>query len=429
MATLEDYTAALRMRDVVKSLAASAVDEKVGKTEYATVQSVNYFTRKCTVQYANGKTAVVNMGSKWPAAVGQTVRLGGTRGDRFVDDVMGAVAVPPNSYFKSRDDVDNGAQMQWDGAGTWRSWQATVFQNYMTFQTVDNTGAVVTSGLKLRDDGAVIVDADSKRDSTSGTSANAPPYSLVFGGSTSSGEIIRSNRITGASNDSVDNKWGLDFITAYTVRFRIYNNGSFFFHVGGTFASGADYNAGNPWWRTCGASGNRGIVIQGAAGMSQKHLDVLNSSGTSIAYVNSSGNVAGTGAYTALSDMSAKTDISYAAKSGALEIVKKLKPARFAYKETPEERHLGFVAQDVQDLIPEAVVEWDDSVSDEEIAEIEKRYEERGEEVYAKMLASLKRKKASAQTKKLGLRMDPVVAHHTLAIQELAERLEKLERA
>jgi hypothetical protein len=133
MATLEEYKTALRMRDILQKLAADVVDEKVGKTEYATVTSVNYFTRKCTVQYASGKTATVNMGSRWPSATGQVVRLAGTRGDRYIDDVMGPVAIPANSYFKSVDDVNLGARSQWDGAGTWGNWIAKVVNDTLTF--------------------------------------------------------------------------------------------------------------------------------------------------------------------------------------------------------------------------------------------------------------------------------------------------------
>jgi hypothetical protein len=133
MATLEEYKTALRMRDILRKLAADVIEEKVGKTEYVTVVSVDYFNRRCTVRYASGNTTVVSMGSKWPSAVGQIVRLGGTRGDRYIDDVMGPVALPANSYFKSVDDVDLGARSQWDGSGVWGNWIAKVVQDTLTF--------------------------------------------------------------------------------------------------------------------------------------------------------------------------------------------------------------------------------------------------------------------------------------------------------
>jgi hypothetical protein len=65
-------------------------------------------------------------------------------------------------------------------------------------------------------------------------------------------------------------------------------------------------------------------------------------------FINSTGQINNT------SDRRAKTDIVYMTEP-ATDTLLALKPARFAFKISPTETHLGFIAQDVETLIPEAV--------------------------------------------------------------------------
>jgi hypothetical protein len=86
-----DQDFALKFRDWARSfIVAELAKERPGE-RYATVVSVNRVTRKATVQF-NGETAntVVNLGSIQPAWIGQRVRIKGTKGDRYIDDILGS---------------------------------------------------------------------------------------------------------------------------------------------------------------------------------------------------------------------------------------------------------------------------------------------------------------------------------------------------
>lgn len=90
MTSLGDYQIALRMRDLIKKLVFDEVEMQRPRLQYATVISIDRVNRKCVVQYPGGTTQVaVNMGAIQPSAVGQTVRIDGLMGDRFISDVMG----------------------------------------------------------------------------------------------------------------------------------------------------------------------------------------------------------------------------------------------------------------------------------------------------------------------------------------------------
>lgn len=85
-----DFTAALRFRQAVADIAESVVDRMRPTYRYAAVQAINYTTRKVTVRFP-GETSdvVVAAGSIMPSAVGQTVRIAGVGGERYVSDVIG----------------------------------------------------------------------------------------------------------------------------------------------------------------------------------------------------------------------------------------------------------------------------------------------------------------------------------------------------
>lgn len=150
MATLADYATALQFRDLMKSLIKSEVANSGVDYYYATVNAVDYFNRKCTVALPDGSLITVNLHSQWPSYVGQVVKVTGKQGDQYVQDVLGPVALPANSYFKSVDDVDLGARSQWDGAGSWGNWIAKVVQDTLTFAygaTEDTAFTVNKNGL------------------------------------------------------------------------------------------------------------------------------------------------------------------------------------------------------------------------------------------------------------------------------------------
>lgn len=134
---------------------------------------------------------------------------------------------------------------------------------------------------------------------------------------------------------------------------------------------------------------HRGIVINSGGGQTQAFLDVL-LVGSRVAAIASNGNVQGTGAYTTLSDAKAKQNINYLTKGSALAKIKAIKPAKFEYIENPGSIELGFIAQDLQSIIPEAVVPFDD---------------------------------LDVEEQRLGTRLDPIVATLIIAIQELADKV------
>lgn len=87
---LGDFQTALEMRDVIQTLVRSEIDAQRPSIQYATVTAIDRPKRRCSVQLPGATTSFsVSMGSVQPSYVGQTVRLDGLLGDRFVSDVMG----------------------------------------------------------------------------------------------------------------------------------------------------------------------------------------------------------------------------------------------------------------------------------------------------------------------------------------------------
>lgn len=133
---------------------------------------------------------------------------------------------------------------------------------------------------------------------------------------------------------------------------------------------------------------HRGVVIDAPSGQSQALLDTT-VGGSRVAAITSTGNVQGTGAYTNLSDAKVKQNVKYLTMDGtALSKIASLKPARFQYVTLPDVTEMGFIAQDLQAIIPEAVVPFDDS-----------------------------------NDGRLGIRLDPIVATIILAIKEIQGKL------
>ena len=86
----------------------------------------------------------------------------------------------------------------------------------------------------------------------------------------------------------------------------------------------------------------------------QNTISYRNEGNTLLMYVTDTGNVRGTGAYVPLSDRNSKENIVYVDKSILSAAVNLLKPATFNYIGWAEQ-HLGFIAQDVQEVLPDAV--------------------------------------------------------------------------
>lgn len=90
MSGMEELAFSLKMRDAIKRMVRVAIDEMRPSYRYGVVDSIDRPTRKCGV-IINGDTApvIINMGSIQPREVGQTVRVDGKLGDRYVTDVLG----------------------------------------------------------------------------------------------------------------------------------------------------------------------------------------------------------------------------------------------------------------------------------------------------------------------------------------------------
>lgn len=90
MSGFEDFGTAMRFRDVLRTAVRNVLDIERPPYQYATVASIDRTNRKATVKFAGEETAVtVYMGSVQPNSIGQTVRINGLRGDRFIEEVMG----------------------------------------------------------------------------------------------------------------------------------------------------------------------------------------------------------------------------------------------------------------------------------------------------------------------------------------------------
>lgn len=114
-------------------------------------------------------------------------------------------------------------------------------------------------------------------------------------------------------------------------------------------------------WASQGYSGNtEAISLKAWENSGQNILSYRNQSNSLIMYVTDTGNVRGMGAYTNLSDRNSKENIVYIDKSILATAVGSLKPATFNYIGGTEQ-HLGFIAQDVQEVLPDAVKQFDDT--------------------------------------------------------------------
>lgn len=86
----DEWDFATKFRDVIVEICESVIERSRPDSRYATVISIDRTARTCKVRFP-GETddMTIAMGSIQPAKPGQTVRIAGTLGDRYVDDVMG----------------------------------------------------------------------------------------------------------------------------------------------------------------------------------------------------------------------------------------------------------------------------------------------------------------------------------------------------
>ena len=92
MAGFDEYRLAAKTRDIIRLIVRKEINRLRPAATYGTVISINRTNRTCEVRFPediDDETSVVGMGSIQPSEVGQTVRVGGVVGDRYIDDVMG----------------------------------------------------------------------------------------------------------------------------------------------------------------------------------------------------------------------------------------------------------------------------------------------------------------------------------------------------
>lgn len=91
----DDYATALKSRDVIRELVAEEIDKLRPRYRYGEVTSLTPEQNKATVKLNGEESSVpVAMGAVIPTEVGQTVRVNGMPGDRYIEDVYGEVEVP-----------------------------------------------------------------------------------------------------------------------------------------------------------------------------------------------------------------------------------------------------------------------------------------------------------------------------------------------
>lgn len=140
------------MRDIIERLVSRQLGQERPKPRYATVTTIDRTNRFCTVTFPGDSGAVkVAMGSIQPVAVGQTVRIAGVRGDRFIDDVLGPVAAMSSTRLQGT--LGGIGQRAVTDAGT-ATWVGTLTAwgvrgpNYLTTGTINITfpanGSVIT---------------------------------------------------------------------------------------------------------------------------------------------------------------------------------------------------------------------------------------------------------------------------------------------
>lgn len=86
----DEYAYAIQFRDLIKRLVDDKIEQLRPRVQYATVTAIDRVLHKCTVNYPGDATPIpINMGVIQPSITGQTVRIDGLAGDRYIADVLG----------------------------------------------------------------------------------------------------------------------------------------------------------------------------------------------------------------------------------------------------------------------------------------------------------------------------------------------------
>lgn len=88
---MDEFSFSTRMRDVLKKMVEDVVDQVRPPDRYGVVDTIDAANKKCGV-ILNGETGaiLVSMAQVKPTFVGQTVRISGGRGDRYISGVFGS---------------------------------------------------------------------------------------------------------------------------------------------------------------------------------------------------------------------------------------------------------------------------------------------------------------------------------------------------
>lgn len=106
---LGDYALSIKMRDTMIKMAEDVVNRMRPADRYGVIQSVDVTNRKCSVLLTGDPVPItVNMGALFPISTGQTVRVAGAGGDKYLADIFaGFQATQVNSpYFRATSTSD-----------------------------------------------------------------------------------------------------------------------------------------------------------------------------------------------------------------------------------------------------------------------------------------------------------------------------------
>lgn len=90
MGGMSEYAFSTKMRDTLITLAEAVVQRLRPADRYGVVQTIDTANHKCTVLMNGDPVPVtVNLGALMPMSTGQTVRVAGVSGDKYVADIFG----------------------------------------------------------------------------------------------------------------------------------------------------------------------------------------------------------------------------------------------------------------------------------------------------------------------------------------------------
>lgn len=113
MGGMKDYAFSVKMRDTIASIAETAIQRLRPSDRYGVVQTLDALNSKCSVLLNGDPDPVtVSMGAVQPALTGQTVRVGGIPGDKFVKDVLGSSPILRGGFLEEVSTYNQRAQVR-----------------------------------------------------------------------------------------------------------------------------------------------------------------------------------------------------------------------------------------------------------------------------------------------------------------------------